>query len=118
MGVDCVPLLISEGRAALVTSYSMFKYMATYSMIQFTSVVILFTHFAAFSNWAYLYIDLLVIDLVVLTMSRNYPCKFVCLMSFVLFQLFCSSSVEIKLNSFRESLTTAHFVTILKKLFK
>ena len=78
MGVDCVPLLISEGRAALVTSYSMFKYMATYSMIQFTSVVILFTHFAAFSNWAYLYIDLLVIDLVVLTMSRNYPCKFVC----------------------------------------
>jgi len=75
MGVECVPLLMREGRAALVTSYSMFKYMATYSMTQFTSVVILFSHFAAFSNWAYLYIDLLVIDLVVITMSRNYPCK-------------------------------------------
>ena len=30
-----------EGRAALVTSFGVFKYMALYSMIQFTSVIIL-----------------------------------------------------------------------------
>jgi cation-transporting ATPase 13A3/4/5 len=32
----------SEGRAALVTSFSCFKYMALYSAIQFTSVSILY----------------------------------------------------------------------------
>ncbi|XP_055481132.1 probable cation-transporting ATPase 13A4 isoform X3 [Psammomys obesus] len=32
--IECVPHLIKEGRAALVTSFCMFKYMALYSMIQ------------------------------------------------------------------------------------
>ena len=32
-----------EGRAALVTSFGVFKYMALYSMIQFTSVLLLYT---------------------------------------------------------------------------
>ena len=32
-----------EGRAALVTSFGVFKYMALYSMIQFVSVMILYT---------------------------------------------------------------------------
>ncbi len=41
--ISCVPQVIKEGRAALVTSFGVFKYMALYSMIQFTSVLILYT---------------------------------------------------------------------------
>ena len=32
-----------EGRAALVTSFGMFKYIALYSMIQFTTVMIIYS---------------------------------------------------------------------------
>ncbi|TEY80563.1 hypothetical protein BOTCAL_0037g00180 [Botryotinia calthae] len=35
--ITCVPEVIREGRAALVTSFSCFKYMSLYSAIQFTS---------------------------------------------------------------------------------
>ena len=41
--IQCVPIVIREGRAALVTSFSVFKYMALYSIIQFVSVLILYT---------------------------------------------------------------------------
>uniref|UniRef100_A0A672ICA4 P-type ATPase A domain-containing protein n=1 Tax=Salarias fasciatus TaxID=181472 RepID=A0A672ICA4_SALFA len=41
--ISCVPLLIREGRCSLVTSFSLFRYMALYSLIQFISVIILST---------------------------------------------------------------------------
>lgn len=41
--ISCVPKLILEGRCALVTSFGIFKYMALYSMVQFASVLILYT---------------------------------------------------------------------------
>lgn len=40
--IRCVPEVIREGRAALVTSFSCFKYMSLYSAIQFTSVSFLY----------------------------------------------------------------------------
>ncbi|GKT77572.1 ATPase [Colletotrichum tofieldiae] len=40
--IGCVPQVIREGRAALVTSFSCFKYMSLYSAIQFTSVSFLY----------------------------------------------------------------------------
>ncbi|PQE16569.1 p-type atpase protein [Rutstroemia sp. NJR-2017a BBW] len=40
--ITCVPEVIREGRAALVTSFSCFKYMSLYSAIQFTSVSFLY----------------------------------------------------------------------------
>ncbi|VDB86048.1 Bgt-5494-2 [Blumeria graminis f. sp. tritici] len=40
--ITCVPEVIREGRAALVTSFSCFKYMSLYSAIQFTSVTFLY----------------------------------------------------------------------------
>ena len=42
---DCILifLVFREGRAALVTSFGCFKYMALYSFIQFISVIILYT---------------------------------------------------------------------------
>lgn len=40
--IRCVPEVIREGRASLVTSFSCFKYMSLYSAIQFTSVSFLY----------------------------------------------------------------------------
>nr|CAG8510149.1 13919_t:CDS:10 [Entrophospora candida] len=39
MEIDCVIEVIKEGRAALVTSFSCFKFMTLYSIIQFTTVM-------------------------------------------------------------------------------
>ena len=40
--IECVPQLIREGRAALVTSFGVFKFIAGYSLVQFTSVLLLY----------------------------------------------------------------------------
>ena len=66
-----------EGRAALVTSFSVFKFMALYSLTEFTSVAILYAVSifslcvddywifwqieSNFGNWEYLYIDMVLI---------------------------------------------------------
>lgn len=41
--ISCVPTVIREGRAALVTSFSCFKFMSLYSAIQFCTVSFLYT---------------------------------------------------------------------------
>lgn len=41
--LSCVSYLMKEGRCALVTSFVIFKYMAAYSLIQFFTVLILYT---------------------------------------------------------------------------
>ncbi|PAV92420.1 hypothetical protein WR25_25555 isoform A [Diploscapter pachys] len=41
--IRCVPRVISEGRAALVTSFGIFKYMAGYSLTQFFTVIQLYS---------------------------------------------------------------------------
>ncbi|CAF97576.1 unnamed protein product, partial [Tetraodon nigroviridis] len=40
--ISCVPNLIREGRAALITSFCVFKFMALYSIIQYISVTLLY----------------------------------------------------------------------------
>lgn len=40
--IRCVRHLIREGRAALVTSFGVFKFIAGYSLTQFTSVLLLY----------------------------------------------------------------------------
>jgi cation-transporting ATPase 13A3/4/5 len=59
--VACVPEVIREGRAALVTSFSCFKYMSLYSAIQFTSVSFLYASASNLGDFQFLYIDLLLI---------------------------------------------------------
>ncbi|XP_078491913.1 polyamine-transporting ATPase 13A3 [Ciona intestinalis] len=76
LGIECVPTLIREGRAALVTSFGMFKFMALYSLIQFCTITILYSESSNLSDLMYLYIDLIIIDVVAVTMSRNHACKF------------------------------------------
>ena len=41
--LNCVPSVIREGRCSLATSFSLVKFMVLYSIIQFTSVVILYS---------------------------------------------------------------------------
>jgi len=59
--ISCVPVLIKEGRAALVTSFGIFKYMAAYSITQFVSVMILYDIYSNLSDTQFLYIDLFII---------------------------------------------------------
>lgn len=61
--IACVPLVIKEGRAALVTSVGIFKYMAAYSLVQFVSVLILYSIDSNLTDIQFLYIDLFIISL-------------------------------------------------------
>ena len=49
------------GRCALVTSFGIFKYMAAYSLTQFTSVLILYSINSNLTDFQFLYIDLFLI---------------------------------------------------------
>ena len=59
--ITCVPEVIREGRAALVTSFCCFKYMSLYSAIQFTSVSFLYASASNLGDFQFLFIDLLLI---------------------------------------------------------
>ncbi|KAF8750637.1 Ca-transporting ATPase [Rhizoctonia solani] len=78
--IGCVIEVIREGRAALVTSFSCFKYMALYSLIQFTTVTLLYSFASSLGDFQFLYIDLFIIILLqsrvvgrTLPYSRIYP---------------------------------------------
>ncbi|XP_065141873.1 polyamine-transporting ATPase 13A2 isoform X1 [Paramisgurnus dabryanus] len=71
--ISCVPLLIKEGRCSLVTSFSLFKYMALYSIIQFASVLILYTEKTNLSDLQFLFIDLILVTILAIVMGRGGP---------------------------------------------
>uniref|UniRef100_A0A8C5IPF2 Polyamine-transporting ATPase 13A3 n=1 Tax=Junco hyemalis TaxID=40217 RepID=A0A8C5IPF2_JUNHY len=69
--ISCVPKLIREGRAALVTSFCVFKFMALYSIIQYITVTLLYSILSNLGDFQFLFIDLAIILVVVFTMSLN-----------------------------------------------
>ncbi|CAN9500917.1 unnamed protein product [Ophioblennius macclurei] len=69
--ISCVPSLIREGRAALITSFCVFKFMALYSIIQYISVTLLYSIFSNLGDFQFLFIDIAIILLIVFTMSLN-----------------------------------------------
>uniref|UniRef100_A0A7M4F4H9 Cation-transporting ATPase n=1 Tax=Crocodylus porosus TaxID=8502 RepID=A0A7M4F4H9_CROPO len=73
--IECVPQLIREGRAALVTSLCMFKYMALYSIIQYLGVLLLYWQLNSFGVYQFLFQDLAINTVIGVTMSLNgaYP---------------------------------------------
>lgn len=79
--ISCVPLLIREGRCSLVTSFSLFRYMAMYSLIQYCSVLILHTLKTSMADLQYLLCDLLLVTVLALVMGKGgpseelYPCR-------------------------------------------
>ncbi|KAI7961924.1 hypothetical protein MJO28_000018 [Puccinia striiformis f. sp. tritici] len=71
--ITCFIELIREGRCALVTSFSCFKYMALYSLIQFTTITLLYSLPSSLGDFQFLYIDLFIIIPVAVTMGRTHP---------------------------------------------
>jgi len=71
--ISCVPKLISEGRAALVTSFDTFKYMALYSFIQLFGVLILYHVNSNYSNFEFLYADLVMNLPLAFAMTQSKP---------------------------------------------
>jgi cation-transporting ATPase 13A3/4/5 len=67
--ITCVPTVIREGRCALVTSFGVFKYMALYSMVQFISVLLLYTLLTNLGDAQFLYIDLVITTTVAVLMG-------------------------------------------------
>ncbi|XP_064008986.1 probable cation-transporting ATPase 13A5 [Pogoniulus pusillus] len=73
--IQCVPELIREGRAALVASFGVVKYLTLYGLIQFVGTALLFWQLQIFGNYQYLVQDVIITLLVCLTMSLTeaYP---------------------------------------------
>ncbi|CAF1383541.1 unnamed protein product [Adineta steineri] len=69
--IECVPTIIREGRAALVTSFGVVKYMVAYSLTQFLTVIMLYTIGNNLTDYEFLFIDLGLITLLVLLFSRT-----------------------------------------------
>uniref|UniRef100_A0AAY4CGT8 Polyamine-transporting ATPase 13A3 n=1 Tax=Denticeps clupeoides TaxID=299321 RepID=A0AAY4CGT8_9TELE len=69
--ISCVTNLIREGRAALTTSFCVFKFMALYSIIQYISVTLLYSILSNLGDFQFLFIDMAIILLIVFTMSLN-----------------------------------------------
>lgn len=56
--ISCIPKVIREGRAALVTSFGVFKFMVAYSLTEFLSVIILYGIDSNLNNFQFLFIDI------------------------------------------------------------
>ncbi|ROW15439.1 hypothetical protein VPNG_02325 [Cytospora leucostoma] len=76
--ITCVPEVIREGRAALVTSFSCFKYMSLYSAIQFTTVSFLYASASNLGDFQFLFIDLALILPIAVFMSWAGPSPELC----------------------------------------
>ncbi|KAM8796346.1 polyamine-transporting ATPase 13A2 [Eudromia elegans] len=73
--IACVPTVIREGRCSLVTSFGVFKYMALYSLVQFVSVLLLYTINTNLSDFQFLFFDLIITTTVAVLMGRTGPAK-------------------------------------------
>ncbi|XP_074416489.1 polyamine-transporting ATPase 13A2 isoform X2 [Larus michahellis] len=73
--IECVPTVIREGRCSLVTSFGVFKYMALYSLVQFVSVLLLYTLNTNLSDFQFLFFDLIITTTVAVLMGRTGPAR-------------------------------------------
>lgn len=65
--------LIKEGRASLSGTFNIFKYVVVESMVQFISIIILYTIASGLSPWQYFYCDVFLSGPLFLTMTRIKP---------------------------------------------
>lgn len=73
--ISCVVTVLLEGRASLATSFSCFKFMALYSMIQFTSLILLYCFGSSLGDNQFVFIDLCLILPLGMLMSRFQPAR-------------------------------------------
>ncbi|XP_064642125.1 polyamine-transporting ATPase 13A3-like isoform X2 [Lineus longissimus] len=73
--IKCIPTVIREGRAALVTSFGVFKYLGCASFVQFITVILLYWIDANLTDFEFLFCDLLLIATLSITFGRTgaYP---------------------------------------------
>ncbi|VDP77943.1 unnamed protein product [Echinostoma caproni] len=71
--ISCIPTLIREGRCALVTTSGTLKFITSYSLIQFISVIALFYIGSSLSDGQFLYIDLFLITTLSVTFGYTKP---------------------------------------------
>jgi cation-transporting ATPase 13A3/4/5 len=69
--IECVPMTIREGRAALVTSFGIVKFICMYSLTQFVTVILLYTLNGGVTDVQFLYIDLFLVTFVAYAFSRT-----------------------------------------------
>ncbi|XP_065220053.1 polyamine-transporting ATPase 13A3-like isoform X2 [Planococcus citri] len=71
--IRCILDIIKEGRAALVTSFALFKFMALYSLTQFVSLMILYSINTNLTDVEFLYIDLFIIACCAFSLGHTPP---------------------------------------------
>ncbi|XP_044146621.1 probable cation-transporting ATPase 13A5 [Bufo gargarizans] len=69
--IECVPLLIKEGRNTLITSLSIFKFLTMYQFIGIVCIIFLFWRLTLLGNYQYLLQDLAINIICSITMSLN-----------------------------------------------
>lgn len=69
--ISCVPRVICEGRAALVTSFGVFKFMVLYSMMEFMSTIILYSIDSNLTDFEFLFIDICLVVHFAFFFGRN-----------------------------------------------
>ncbi|CAJ0599525.1 unnamed protein product [Cylicocyclus nassatus] len=79
--IRCVPTIISEGRAALVTSFGIFKYMAGYSLTQFVTVMLLYYISNILTDGQFMYIDMFLITLLAVLFGNTAAYENLCPMT-------------------------------------
>nr|XP_056721435.1 polyamine-transporting ATPase 13A2 [Euleptes europaea] len=73
--IESVPIVIREGRCSLVTSFVVFKYMALYSLVQFVSVLLLYTINTNLSDLQFFFFDLVITTTVAALMGKTAPAQ-------------------------------------------
>ncbi|XP_026542985.1 probable cation-transporting ATPase 13A5 [Notechis scutatus] len=70
--IECVPALIREGRASLVASFAVFKYLTLYGLVQFIATVLLYWQLQILGNYQFLIQDIGITLVVCLTMNLTH----------------------------------------------
>ncbi|XP_077367879.1 polyamine-transporting ATPase 13A3-like [Festucalex cinctus] len=73
--ISCVPNLIKEGHATLVTSFCVFKFMALFSLIVFFSVTLMYSVDVNFVNLQFMFIDFVIGTFVTFTKQFAAECE-------------------------------------------
>jgi cation-transporting ATPase 13A3/4/5 len=73
--ISCIPIVLREGRCSLAISLQEFKFMALYSMTQFTSVLILYWYGINLSDIQFLIEDLFIVLPLAIVLGYTGPAK-------------------------------------------
>ncbi|KAI7829102.1 hypothetical protein BX661DRAFT_142712 [Kickxella alabastrina] len=71
--ISCFIQILKEGRCSITTSFGCFKYMALYSIIQFTSCCLLYSYNVNLTDSQFLFIDLFIVLPIAVCMDRARP---------------------------------------------